>query len=85
MCKENFDNLEFKPFIETPDDVAGYDELEINEVACNSVGIKLFEFDLNDDIADIALDEDKVKEVFPDFIIKEGKGYVLGNENGLYI
>ena len=44
MCKKNFDNLEFKPFTEIPDEAAGCDELEINEVACNSTARKRIRF-----------------------------------------
>lgn len=69
--------------IETELENEGLDEVEIIEVANNN-GIRLYEFDKDCDYADASVDEVIINEFFPDFVVKEDKGYLIRKGNKIY-
>lgn len=59
------------------------DEYVYTEVADN-LGLKLYEFDREKSDEECFINEEDIHSLFPDAILKEGKGYLIGEGNLIY-
>lgn len=81
--KEFLESLSYSCFEE--DENPGYEEAQIIEVADNGE-FMLYEIseESNEIIECQPIDEDVIKELFPDFVLNEEKYYMIGDKDGIY-
>jgi len=59
------------------------EEYVYNEIADN-LGLKLYEFDRDKSDEECFIDEKDIHSLFPDAVLKEGKGYLIREGNLIY-
>lgn len=69
--------------IDDEDKFTGFDEITLVEVA-NVNNIILYEMDTDEFTYGFSIDEETVHELFPDFQLKEDKGYLIEKDDTLY-
>lgn len=61
-----------------------YDDNVVFEEVADNFGLKLYEFDRKTSEEDAFLTEEDIHTLFPDFVLKEGKGYIVGDDDRFY-